>query len=79
MLDSVQPILDGARKAVSGISVAHLNEIRSLPVPPPIIRDVLEGVLRLLGSDDTTWEGILSNVIVNILTDEFFRNASFLG
>jgi len=57
MFCSVQPILDKARRAVSGITPGHLNEIRSLQVPPPIIRDVLEVVLRLLGSDDTTWEG----------------------
>lgn len=31
------------------------SEIRSLKMPPDAIRDVLEGVLRLMGNYDTSW------------------------
>ncbi|QDZ22651.1 heavy chain of dynein [Chloropicon primus] len=54
-LASVQPIVDAARKAVGQIRSDHLSEIKSLKVPPDAIRDVLEGVLLVLGQTDTSW------------------------
>ncbi|KAL3676900.1 hypothetical protein R1sor_026848 [Riccia sorocarpa] len=54
-LRKVQPQVDAARKAVGQIRSDHLNEIRSLKIPPEAIRDVLEGVLRLMGNFDTSW------------------------
>ena len=38
-----------------GIKSDNLNEIRSLKMPPEAIRDVLEGVLRIMGNYDTSW------------------------
>ena len=54
-LASVQPIVDSARKAIGQIRSDHLSEIKSLKVPPDAIRDVLEGVLLILGQTDTSW------------------------
>merc|ERR1719258_227690 len=54
-LAGIQPVLDAARQAVGGIKKDNLNEIRSLKMPPEQIRDVLEGVLKLMGNFDTTW------------------------
>ena len=54
-LASVQPIVDAARKAIGQIRSDHLSEIKSLKVPPDAIRDVLEGVLLILGQTDTSW------------------------
>ena len=42
-------------QAVGGIKSDNLNELRSLKMPPEAIRDVLEGVLRLMGNFDTSW------------------------
>merc|ERR550534_316713 len=54
-LKEIQPILDGAKKAVGSIKPDHLNEIRSLKMPPDPIHDVLSGVLRLMGNYDASW------------------------
>ena len=40
---------------MGGIKSDNLNEIRSLKMPPEAIRDVLEGVLRIMGNFDTSW------------------------
>ena len=40
---------------MGGIKSDNLNEIRSLKMPPEAIRDVLEGVLRIMGNYDTSW------------------------
>ena len=49
----VAPVIEAARLAVGQIKSDHLNEIRSLKAPPDAIRDVLEGVLKLMGQADT--------------------------
>ena len=54
-LKGIQPVLEAARQAVGGIKKDNLNEIRSLKMPPEQIRDVLEGVLKIMGNFDTTW------------------------
>ena len=54
-LSSVQPMLDAARTAVSGIRRDQLDEIRSLKVPPEAVADVLSAVLLMLGNADTSW------------------------
>ena len=48
-------MLDAAKSAVGSINTANLAEIKSLKMPPEPIRDVLEGVLRLMGNMDTSW------------------------
>eukprot|EP01062_Namystynia_karyoxenos_P045109 TRINITY_DN3342_c0_g5_i1.p1 TRINITY_DN3342_c0_g5~~TRINITY_DN3342_c0_g5_i1.p1 ORF type:complete len:4328 (+),score=2117.78 TRINITY_DN3342_c0_g5_i1:233-13216(+) len=54
-LGEIEPVLQAARDAVNGIKSEHLNEIRVLAMPPAAIRDVLEGVLCLMGIYDTSW------------------------
>ena len=54
----VAPIIEAARQAVGQIKSDHLNEIRSLKAPPDAIRDVLEGVLKLMGQADTSWNSM---------------------
>lgn len=54
----VAPIIEAARLAVGQIKSDHLNEIRSLKSPPDAIRDVLEGVLKLMGQADTSWNSM---------------------
>lgn len=57
-LKEVQPIVDEAKKAVGQIKPESLSEIRSLRAPPDVVRDILEGVLRLMGNLDTSWTSI---------------------
>ncbi|KAG8470560.1 hypothetical protein KFE25_008981 [Diacronema lutheri] len=54
-LSHAMPLLEAAQQAVGGIRSDNLNEIRSLKMPPEAIRDVLEGVLRIMGNFDTSW------------------------
>lgn len=54
-IESIQPVLDAAKEAVSHIDKSFLDEIRSLKTPPSAIVDVLSGVLMLLGIEDLTW------------------------
>jgi dynein heavy chain 2 len=57
-LSEVKPLLEEAAKAVSGVSAKDLGEIKSLKTPPEPIRDVLSGVLTLLGIQDTSWNSM---------------------
>lgn len=57
-LSNIQPILDAAKEAVGSIKQENLNEIKSLNTPPMAIRDVMCGVLGLLGNQDTSWKSM---------------------
>ncbi|KAL0883823.1 hypothetical protein ABMA27_015910 [Loxostege sticticalis] len=57
-LASVEPVIAAARSAVGDIRPESLSEIRSLRAPPDVVRDVLEGVLRLMGIADTSWHSM---------------------
>ncbi|MGH0159576.1 UNVERIFIED_CONTAM: hypothetical protein FKN15_075087 [Acipenser sinensis] len=59
-LKEVQPLVDEAKHAVGNIKPESLSEIRSLRMPPDVIRDILEGVLRLMGIFDTSWVSMKS-------------------
>uniref|UniRef100_A0A8D0H431 Cytoplasmic dynein 2 heavy chain 1 n=1 Tax=Sphenodon punctatus TaxID=8508 RepID=A0A8D0H431_SPHPU len=59
-LKDVQPLVNEAKLAVGNIKPESLSEIRSLRMPPDIIRDILEGVLRLMGIFDTSWVSMKS-------------------
>jgi dynein heavy chain 2 len=52
-LKEIQPLIDEAKRAVGQISSDTLTEIRSLRAPPDAVKDILEGVLRLMGTQDT--------------------------
>ncbi|XP_066245842.1 cytoplasmic dynein 2 heavy chain 1 [Euwallacea similis] len=57
-LSEVEPLIQEARAAVGNIKTESLSEIRSLRAPPEIIRDILEGVLKLMGTQDTSWNSM---------------------
>lgn len=57
-LASVEPVIAAARAAVGDIRPESLSEVRSLRAPPEVVRDVLEGVLRLMGIADTSWHSM---------------------
>ncbi len=54
-LAETQPLIDQAKQAVGSLKSDTLSEIRSLRVPPDVIKDILEGVLKLMGVSDTSW------------------------
>lgn len=54
----VEPLIREACAAVGNIKTESLSEIRSLRAPPEVIRDILEGVLRLMGIQDTSWNSM---------------------
>ncbi|KAI1294982.1 Cytoplasmic dynein 2 heavy chain 1 [Halotydeus destructor] len=59
-LAEIEPTIQAAKAAVGGIKSEALSEIRSLRAPPEVIRDILEGVLRLMGVNDTSWVSMKS-------------------
>jgi len=59
-LSEIEPLLSAAKKAVGNIKPETLSEIRALRAPPDTIRDILEGVLRIMGVYDTSWGSMRS-------------------
>jgi dynein heavy chain 2 len=57
-LSGVQPEVDAARAAVGDLKPANLNEIKAFRMPPDAVSDVLQGVLRLMGQEDTSWNAM---------------------
>jgi len=57
-LSGVQPEVDAAKAAVGQLSSNNLNEIKAYKMPPDAVSDVLQGVLRLMGQDDTSWNAM---------------------
>ena len=72
-LQDVQPLVDSAREAVGSIKSDNLNEIRSLKMPPEPIRDVLEGVLLILGQRDMTWNNMRHFLANKGIKDKIIR------
>ncbi|PSN45379.1 Cytoplasmic dynein 2 heavy chain 1 [Blattella germanica] len=50
--------MESLKDPVGNIKSESLSEIRSMRAPPDIIRDILEGVLRLMGILDTSWNSM---------------------
>lgn len=57
-LSEIGPLLEEAKKAVGNIKSESLSEIRALRMPPETIRDILEGMLKLMGNMDTSWNSM---------------------
>eukprot|EP01105_Mastigella_eilhardi_P022238 TRINITY_DN5471_c0_g1_i1.p1 TRINITY_DN5471_c0_g1~~TRINITY_DN5471_c0_g1_i1.p1 ORF type:complete len:3987 (-),score=1077.90 TRINITY_DN5471_c0_g1_i1:1263-13184(-) len=57
-LSKIQPILDQARLAVEGIQKRNIDDIRILQKPSQTIGDIMEGVVRLLGHTEVSWNSI---------------------
>ncbi|KAI9102585.1 dynein heavy chain and region D6 of dynein motor-domain-containing protein [Phlyctochytrium arcticum] len=72
-LSEVEPIVRSAKSAVGEIKSESLSEIRSLRAPPPAIRDVLEGVLRLMGILDMSWNSMKSFLGKRTIKDEIMN------
>ncbi|XP_046488904.1 cytoplasmic dynein 2 heavy chain 1 [Neodiprion pinetum] len=69
-LGRVEPLVAEAAQAVAGISADALAEVRSLRAPPAPVRDVLEGVLRLMGIRDTSWNSMKTFLAKRGVKDE---------
>ncbi|XP_078052127.1 dynein cytoplasmic heavy chain beethoven [Augochlora pura] len=69
-LGKVEPLVEQAAHAVAGISADALSEVRSLRAPPAPVRDVLEGVLRLMGIKDTSWNSMKTFLAKRGIKDE---------
>ena len=66
----IGPLVEEAKKAVGNIKSSTLSEIRSLRAPPNVIRDILEGVLCLMGTQDTSWNSMKSFLAKRGVKDE---------
>ena len=66
----IGPLVEEAKKAVGNIKSTTLSEIRSLRAPPNVIRDILEGVLCLMGIQDTSWNSMKSFLAKRGVKDE---------
>lgn len=72
-LQQIEPVLMQAKAAVGSIRSESLAEIRSLRAPPEVIRDILEGVLRLMGVNDTSWVSMKSFLSRRGVKDEIMN------
>lgn len=63
-------MIQEARTAVGEIRPESLSEVRSLRAPPEPVRDVLEGVLRLMGIADTSWHSMKTFLSKRSIKDE---------
>ncbi|KAJ3280883.1 Cytoplasmic dynein 2 heavy chain 1, partial [Borealophlyctis nickersoniae] len=72
-LADVEPIIRQSREAVGEIRPESLTEIRSLRAPPPAVRDVLEGVLRLMGNLDMSWNSMKGFLGKRTVKDEIMN------
>jgi dynein heavy chain 2 len=59
-LKEIEPLIEEAKKAIGSIKNETLTEIRSLRMPPEVIRDILEATLILMGIQDTSWNSMKS-------------------
>ena len=57
-LKDIQPEVDLAKEQVGKLNSANINEIKAYKMPPDAVSDVLQGVLRLMGQDDTSWNAM---------------------
>ena len=59
-LKDVKPLLERTKEAVGSIRPEGLSEIRALKSPPEVVKDVLAGVLRMMGNVDESWTSMKS-------------------
>ncbi|XP_074620352.1 cytoplasmic dynein 2 heavy chain 1-like [Acropora palmata] len=69
-LSEIEPLVKEAKDAVGDIKPESLSEIRSLRMPPDVIRDILEAVQRLMGIFDTSWVSMKSFLAKRGVKDE---------
>lgn len=51
-------MVDAAKEQVGKLNSANINEIKAYKMPPDAVSDVLQAVLKLMGQDDTSWNGM---------------------
>ena len=51
-------MIDEALMQVGSISKTHLDELKSLRMPPEPCHDVLNAVLKLFGNTDNSWNSM---------------------
>jgi dynein heavy chain 1 len=57
-LEKVEPAVEEAKSAVNNIKRQHLDEIRTLARPPPMVQLTMEAVVLLLTGKKQDWNGI---------------------
>ena len=62
-LESLQPIVDAASKAVSSIKTSQLDEMKAMLKPPEGVRLTMESVMILLGKGKMEWAEIRKEVV----------------
>jgi len=63
-LNEAKPLVEAAKKLVSGISKAQLNELKSMKKPPAVVELVMSACCQILGNKVKTWRDI-QKVIAN--------------
>jgi dynein heavy chain 2 len=69
----VEPLIREAKKAVGAIKNNTLSEVRALRAPPEVIRDILEGVLCLMGVQDTSWNSMKTFLAKRGVKDDILK------
>lgn len=64
-LAEIEPLILEAKAAVGSIRTETLGEIRALRAPPDTIRDILEGVMILMGNPDTSWLAMKRSILIH--------------
>ncbi|CAK9300073.1 unnamed protein product [Gordionus sp. m RMFG-2023] len=72
-IKGIAPLIEAAQSDILKIREEDLYEIKSLRAPPIIIRDILEGVLKLMGSYDTSWNNIKSWISKKKFKEDFVK------
>lgn len=57
-LAQVEPAVIDAQNAVKSIRKQHLNEVRAMNNPPPMVKLALESICMLLGQETSDWKSI---------------------
>ena len=57
-LEKVQPLIEDAKTAVSGLSKKNIETIRAFMNPPEAVRHVLKAVLAIFGNKDESWNSM---------------------
>ncbi|KAL0245903.1 hypothetical protein GEMRC1_007120 [Eukaryota sp. GEM-RC1] len=68
-LEAAIPALDAAAEALDCISRQDLQEIKSMPSPPPVVFTVMECVALLMNNKDTSWKGVKAMMGTSFLSD----------
>jgi hypothetical protein len=57
-LQKVQPLIEEAKTAVSGLTRSNIEDIRVFINPPDPVRHILKAVLTMFGNKDESWNSM---------------------